>query len=231
MKKDQAVIFDMDGVIVDSEPRHEKAFLEVVAEIGYGETHGLRFADYIGQSDNILWKDFVARHRPEESLDELIGRKRRRVIEILQREEPLFRGLPELIEQLKPHYQLAVASGSERTVVEAVLGLRNLKLAFSATVTSSEVRHGKPAPDIFLRTAELLGVTPEKCWVIEDSKPGVKAGLAAGMKVIAITNSHSAKELREATQVVRTYEQIAELLLPGKKAAKKTAPRRKKSGA
>ncbi len=70
-------------------------------------------------------------------------------------------------------------------------------------MTDSEIKHGKPAPDIFLRAAELLGVAPQDCLVIEDSKPGIAAGLAAGMRVIGITNTHPAEELRQATWVVR----------------------------
>ena len=80
-------------------------------------------------------------------------------------------------------------------------------------MTAWDVKHGKPAPDIFLRAAELLAVPPENCWVIEDSKPGVAAGLAAGMKVIAITNSHPAEELQAATRVVSNYAEIERLLL------------------
>src|SRR5215831_16995985 len=63
-KEIKAVIFDMDGVIVDSEPRHERAFLEVVREIGYGDNHGIRFSDWIGRTDHELWLDFIARHKP-----------------------------------------------------------------------------------------------------------------------------------------------------------------------
>ena len=98
-------------------------------------------------------------------------------------------------------------------MVEEVLKLNNLRRLFSAVVTSSEVEHGKPAPDIFLRSAELLRVPPESCWVIEDSKPGIAAGLAAGMQVIAIANTHPATELSRATHVVRTYKEIERLLL------------------
>jgi HAD superfamily hydrolase (TIGR01509 family) len=209
----QAVIFDMDGVIVDSEPRHERAFLEVVREIGYAGTHGVRWADYVGRSDHVLWEDFVARHQPAQSLEQLLKMKRDRVVEIIRREEPIFDGLAELVEKLARVCQLGLASGSERPVVEAVLSLQDLRRFFSATVTASDVRNGKPAPDIFLRAAELLGVPPAACWVIEDSKPGVAAGLAAGMKVIAITNSHPAHELRQATAVVQTYAEIERLLL------------------
>ena len=212
MNAPQAVIFDMDGVVVDSEPRHERAFLEVLEQIGYAGRHGLKFTDYIGRTDQDLWKDFVARHKPAQTLEELLALKRKRVVEILRREQPLFPGLPELVEKLAAEYRLGLASGSERAVVEEVLALKNLRRFFSATVTGSEVARGKPAPDIFLRAAELLNVAPRDCWVIEDSKPGVAAGLAAGMRVIAITNTHPADELSHASFVVKTYDEIERLL-------------------
>lgn len=203
----------MDGVIVDSEPRHERAFLEVVHEIGYGETHGVRWADWVGRSDHELWLDFVAKHKPAQSLEQLLAMKRGRVLEIIRREEPIFAGLAELVQKLAAVSRLGLASGSERPVVEAVLSLQDLRRFFSVTVTASDIKRGKPAPDIFLRASELLGVAPGDCWVIEDSKPGVAAGLAAGMRVIAITNTHAAQELRAATRVVACYAEIERLLL------------------
>lgn len=213
MKLPRAVIFDMDGVIVDSEPRHERAFLEVLREIGYGDRHGIKFADYIGRTDQDLWVDFVAKHKPPQTLEELLALKRERVVEILRREQPVFTGLPELVEKLAQKYRLALASGSDRVVVEEVLALKHLGRFFSATITGSEVARGKPAPDIFLRAAELLSVSRTDCWVIEDSKPGVAAGLAAGMQVIAITNTHPAVELNHASFVVESYREIEELLV------------------
>lgn len=213
MKAPAAVIFDMDGVIVDSEPRHERAFLEVVREIGYAGRHGLQFSDYVGRSDQELWLDFVARNRPKQRAEELLAMKRKRLVEFLRREQPLFAGLPELVERLAARYPLALASGSERPVVEEVLRLGSVGRFFSVVVTDTEVARGKPAPDIFIRAAQLLGVAPTACCVVEDSKPGVAAGLAAQMRVIAITNTHPAGELRDATHVVRTYAEIGELLL------------------
>lgn len=212
MSHAEAVIFDMDGVIVDSEPRHEAAFLEVVREIGYGERLNLRFEDFVGRSDHELWQSFIKTHQPPHTLQELLELKRHRVIEIIRREQPLFAGLPALVEKIAPRYRLGVASGSERMVVEEVLALQGLRKFFQAVVTAADVKHGKPAPDIFFRTAELLEVRPEKCWVIEDSKPGIAAGLAAGMRVIAITNTYPAAELRQATYVVSTNAEIEKLL-------------------
>ena len=212
MSRPEAVIFDMDGVIVDSEPRHESAFLDVIRELGYGNRLNMRFEDFIGRSDHELWVAFIKAHQPNQSLTELVELKRRRFIEIIRREQPLFDGLSSLVAKLAPRYRLGVASGSERIVVEEVLALESLRRFFPVVVTAADVKQGKPAPDIFLRTAELLGVAPENCWVIEDSKPGIAAGLAAGMRVIAITNTYPSKELSHANFVVSTYPEIEKLL-------------------
>jgi HAD superfamily hydrolase (TIGR01509 family) len=209
----EAIIFDMDGVIVNSEPRHERAVLDIIREIGFADKHGMRISDYVGRSDREVWKDFIQRIQPPQSLEELLALKRRRTIEILRQEQPLFNGAVQLLKRLEGRCPLGLASGSERAIVEAVLEFQNLRRFFSAVVTCSEVPCGKPAPDIFLITAEQLRVRPEQCWVIEDSKPGVAAALAAGMRVIAITNTHPAEELGHATNVVRDYSEIDDLLL------------------
>lgn len=203
----------MDGVIIDSEPRHERAFHEVIREIGYDGRHSLKFSDYIGRRDHELWIDFLARHQPPHTLDELLSRKRERMLEIIRREQPLFDGLPALVRKLAARVPIALASGSERPVVEAVLGLGGLRDCFQVTVSGSDITKGKPDPQIFLKAAGLLQVAPEHCWVIEDSKPGVAAALAANMRVIAITNTHPAEELGTATVVVSTYSEIERLLL------------------
>lgn len=211
--KTAAVIFDMDGVIVNSEPYHERAYLEVVRELGYGETHGLKFSDYIGLSDQDLWSAFMAKHRPPYALQELMGMKHEHMVKILREHQPLFQGLPELVEKAAQRFRLGLASGSEHVVIDEVLAMRGLRRHFSAVVSASEVKYGKPAPDIFLRTAQLLGVPPQACWVIEDSKPGVAAAVAAGMQVIAITNTHPAEQLSHATRVVTSYPELEQWLL------------------
>jgi HAD superfamily hydrolase (TIGR01509 family) len=208
----RAVIFDMDGVIVDSEPRHERAFHEVVKDIGFEGKHSLRFAEYVGRTDRVLWEDFVQAHRPPQSLDALLDMKRRKVLEIFRTEQPLFEGLPELVESLAARIPLALASGSERPIVEEVLSWGDLRRFFKVTLSGSDITKGKPEPDIFLKTAALLGIDPPDCVVIEDSRPGVAAARAAGMRVIAITNTHPAGELGEATLVVSDYGQLCQVL-------------------
>ncbi len=214
MKPFAAIIFDMDGVIVNSEPRHERAFLEVFDELGYGDRHGIHFASYIGRSDRVLWQDFVARHRPPQPIEQLLAAKQNRLIEILRREQPIFEGLPDLLARLARRYQLAVASGSNHPVIDEVLAMKQLRRFFPVVVSTQDVGRTKPAPDVFLHAAKLLRVEPAQCCVIEDSAAGVTAARAAGMDVIAITNSLPREQLAEATQVVDTYEEIERLLLP-----------------
>lgn len=213
MKHFEAIIFDMDGVIVDSEPRHEQAFREIFQEMGYGETHGMDFAAYYGRSDRALWIDFIEKHKPAQSLNELTERKQRRFLEIIKQEQPIFESLPELIEKLSQRYKLAVASGSFHPVIDEVLAMKNLRQFFPVVVSVQDVPRGKPAPDVFWRAAELLRVQPAGCCVIEDSAAGVEGALAAGMTVIAITNTLLAEKLAQATKVVSTYEEIERLLL------------------
>ena len=213
MKPFSAVIFDMDGVIVDSEPFHERAFRDIFEIMGYGQTHGFHFPDYYGRSDKTLWEDFIARHNPKETFKELMAWKQRHFLEILTKAEPIFETLPELVAKLAAKYPLAVASGSQHAVIDEVLAMKNLRQHFSAVVSSSDVPRGKPAPDIFLRAAELLKTPPAECCVIEDSVAGVEGALAANMQVIAITNSFPAEKLMRATHVVRNYTELEKLLL------------------
>jgi HAD superfamily hydrolase (TIGR01509 family) len=208
----RAIIFDMDGVIVDSEPLHERAFRAVFAELGLADNHGVDFPAYYGKSDLVLWRDFVARHRPPQPLEELVARKERLFSRLLQAEQPVFDGLVPLLESVSARLPVAVASGSRHPTINAVLALRNLRRHFRVVVSSEDVACGKPAPDVFLRAATLLGVAPEHCCVIEDSAAGVAAGRAAGMIVIAITNTLPADRLREAHHVVESYAEIERLL-------------------
>jgi HAD superfamily hydrolase (TIGR01509 family) len=209
-----AVIFDLDGVIVDSEPVHERAFREVFAELGFGATHGIRFADYYGKSDVTLWRDFVAKHSPQQALDELVARKQQRFLGLLRETMPVFDAVPALVATLAQRCKLAIASGSPHGVIEAALALDGLRRHFNAVVSASDVPHGKPAPDVFLEAARRLGVPAGSCCVVEDSVAGVQAARAAGMGVIAITTSFAEVALREAGahRVVARHAELAAIL-------------------
>ncbi len=216
MKPVSAVIFDLDGVIVDSESRHVQAFLELFDEMGYGDRHGMDFTAYYGRSDRVFWRDFIALHHPRQPIEELLNLKQTRYLEIIRRDKPIFAAIPDLLLKLAARYPLAVASGSSHAVIDEVLAMQPLRHFFTAVASVQDVPRGKPAPDVFLHAAKLLGVAPAECCVIEDAAAGVEAALAAGMLVIAITNTLPAGRLSRATRVVQRYEQIERLLLPRK---------------
>lgn len=213
MRECEAVIFDMDGVIVDSEPLHERAFLEIFQEMGYGENHGIDFDHYLGKSDRALWLDFVAKHQPPQPLEELLAWKQGHLLKLLREEEPIFEPLPGLVERLAGRYRIGLASGSLYPVIDQVLAFQNLRRFFPVAVSVQDVPRGKPAPDVFLRAASLLGVDPASCWVIEDSAAGVTAANEAGMTSIAITNSLPRTKLSHAHHIVDDYAEIDQLLL------------------
>ena len=197
---------------MDSEPLHEKAFQDVFHEMGYGETHGMDFPAYYGRSDRALWEDFVAKHHPPQSLEELIAWKQRRLIELLRETKPIFAGAERLLLDLRGRYPLALASGSVHEVISEVLAMNDLRRFFRQVVSVQDVPRPKPFPDVFLRAAELLGIAPTQCCVIEDSAVGTHAAVAAGMTVIAITNTLPAGQLAHAHHVVNRYEEIQALL-------------------
>jgi HAD superfamily hydrolase (TIGR01509 family) len=188
------------------------AFLEVFEQLGYGETHAIDFPSYLGRTDEALWLDFIDRHQPKQSLRELALWKQTRLIEILRAEQPIFAALPALVQDISKRYKIGLASGSLPAVIDEVLAMKNLRRFFPVRVSAGEVKHGKPAPDVFLRAADLLKTAPQACCVIEDSVAGVQGALAAGMEVIAIPNSLPARNC-PPPHVVRTYAEIQKLLL------------------
>ena len=216
MKQFKAIIFDMDGVVVDSEPRHQQAFKDVFKEIGYEHRHGMIFEEYLGKSDKRLWEDFIAKHQPDFTLKKLLDWRQERFIEIINQERPLFPEIPQLIGELHSRLPLAIASGSLHPVIDAVLKIENIRRYFSAVISSSDVAEGKPAPDIFLRAADDLETAPHDICVIEDSEAGIEAGVRAGMTVIAITNSLPRQRLGAAHHIVDNYAEIRTLLAPSK---------------
>ena len=211
MSQLEAVIFDMDGVIVDSEPYHDQSFLDMWQEMGYGDRHGMHLPDFYGRSDRVLWEAFIEKHHPPQPIEELIGLREERLLQILRDKQPIFNGVPELVQRLAKRFPLAIGSGSAHRIIDEVLAMRDLRQYFRCAVSSEDVDQPKPAPDIFLLVAKFLGIAPANCCVIEDTVSGVLAGKAAGMTVLAITNTFKAKALGQAgaNQVFETYEDIA----------------------
>ena len=211
MSRFDAVIFDMDGVIVDSEPFHEMSFLELWQEMGYGDNHGIHFPDFYGRSDRVLWETFIEKHHPPQPIEELLGLREERLVQMLRDKQPIFDGIPTLVRRLAKHLPLAIASGSVHRIINEVLAMRDLRRYFCCTASSEDVANSKPQPDVFLLAAERLNVKPASCCVIEDTVAGVIAGKAAGMTVMGITNTFKSEALGQAgaDHVYQSYSAIS----------------------
>lgn len=187
MSRIDAVIFDLDGVIVDSEHIWDDVREELARERG-GRWHRRAQSEMMGMSSN-EWSRYMhdvigLADSPAEINAEVV----RRMLARYADELPLIDGAVEAVERLAGSLRLAVASSSNRPLIDAVLVASSLGAHFEATVSSEEVARGKPAPDVFLEAARRLDVAPTRCAAIEDSGSGIRAAHAAEMRVIAIPN-------------------------------------------
>jgi HAD superfamily hydrolase (TIGR01509 family) len=184
-----AVIFDLDGLLLDSEQIWDSVRERLARERG-GRWSDRAQGDMMGMSSP-EWSRYM--HEVvglAEPPDEINAEVVHRVAESYREVLPLIPGAVEAVERLAARWPLALASSSNRELIELVLDEAELRDCFGITVSSEEVARGKPAPDVFLAAADRLGVAPERCAVVEDSRNGILAGRAAGMRVLAVPNQH-----------------------------------------
>ena len=185
----EAVVFDLDGVLLDSEQVWDEVREELVKERG-GRWHDRAQTEMMGMS-SIEWSRYMhdelgVPDPPREISPDVV----RRLEEVYRKRLPLIDGAHEAVERLAARWPLGLASSSNREVIDLVLDLSGLARFFRVTVSSEEVPRGKPEPDVYLEAARGLGVPPERCAAVEDSHNGIRSAKAAGMRVIAIPNQH-----------------------------------------
>jgi HAD superfamily hydrolase (TIGR01509 family) len=182
-----AVIFDLDGVVLDSETAWVEVKKEFTEESG-GHWKDRAQWDMLGMSSTewsrYMHDELAVAIPPEQIASEVAER----LVERYRQRLPLLPGAVEAVRSLAWEWPLAVASSSNRNVIDLVIEKAGLADAFAATVSSEEVERGKPAPDVYLEAARRLGVDPEWCAAIEDSGNGIRSAHAAGMAVIAVPN-------------------------------------------
>jgi len=213
----RTVIFDFNGIIVDDEPIHFKLFQRVLGEEGITLTEEAYYALYLGFDDRGA---FIAGFRDnnrsltDQKLSELIDRKALYYQDAIRNHVVIFPGVKTLVYGLAPSVPLAVASGALRHEIATILTTAGLLNYFQVIVSAEDVKQGKPEPEIFLRVLAKLNagaspqIEPANCVVIEDSKEGIRGARAAGMKCLAVTNSHPAELLGEANAVVKSLEEV-----------------------
>ncbi|MGW4929158.1 HAD family hydrolase [Agromyces sp. NPDC004153] len=183
----EAVVFDMDGVIVDSEQRWEavRRRLVIASGMAYPDEATRRMQGMSAPE----WEAYLHDELGVPGTPAEIGRRVVAEIEASYRADlPLIPGVEEAVRALAERYPLAVASSSNRQLIELALDLAGLADAFQAIVSSEEVERGKPAPDVYLEAASRLGIAPEHCAAVEDSSNGIRSAHAAGMRVVAVPN-------------------------------------------
>jgi HAD superfamily hydrolase (TIGR01509 family) len=183
----EAVLFDQDGVLVDSEGAWDAARRAVVAENG-GRWKDEATRAMMGMSAP-EWSGYVrdelgVRLEPEEISDRVVAR----LLAGYSNELPLLPGAVEAVRRIAARWPVGLASSANREVIDAVLSGSGLDGVFGATVSGEEVARGKPAPDIYLEAARRLGVDPARSAAVEDSTNGLRSAAAAGMLVVALPN-------------------------------------------
>ena len=207
----QTVIFDMDGVIIDSEPVYFKIDKEMFEELNIAvsfEEH----CTYVGTSSQNMWDAIIKKHGIPGDPGELMRKEYNLYMDYLVNANDLqpIDGVMELINGLhENNFKLILASSSRMEIIDIILKKFKLSDLFIAKVSGSELAHSKPHPEIFLRSAQLAGSEPKECIVIEDSKNGVAAAKAAGMKCIGFLNPSSGHQnLKDADRVIQSFKEL-----------------------
>jgi HAD superfamily hydrolase (TIGR01509 family) len=213
----EAVVFDLDGVLVDSDHIWHDVREGLARERG-GRWTDHSEADMMGMS-SIEWSQYLhdvvgLPEAPQELNDEVV----RRMLARYEAELPLIDGAADAVQRLAASFRLAVASSSNRELIDGVLAAAGLGDHFEVTVSSEEVARGKPSPDVYLEAARRLGLDTARCAAIEDSANGIRAAHAAGMRVVATPNRRyppAADAVELADEVVGSVAELTPLLISG----------------
>ena len=213
-----AIIFDFDGVIADTEPLHFAGFRQTLAEIGISLTESDYYSNYLGYDDRGCFIAALTAHRQPidpAALARLMQRKAHAYLESLKDHLVIFPGIREFVRAAAAAYPLAIASGALRHEIEVILNQAGLRKEFLHITSAEDVTRGKPDPQPFLQALIALNrqrreqpITAESCLVIEDSIPGIRSAKTAGMKVLAVANTHTIEDLHEAHAVAQSLSQV-----------------------
>lgn len=208
----KAVIFDMNGVIVDDEHIHEMAFCDTVHAYGIDLTHEDYLACCAGKTDQKGYEDIADHFNIDLPVNDLLEQKWKMYPILFEKHKKCFDGVRELIDRLSKKYMIALASGASRVEVELILKDFQIDQYFPVKISADDVKNSKPHPEPYVKTAELLKVLPQECVVIEDSRSGIRAAKSVGCYCIAITTTHTKEKLQEADVVTSSFSEIDDII-------------------
>jgi len=204
-----AVLFDWDGVVVDSSRHHLLSWRALAAEIGRTITDE-QFRESFGQMNRIIIPDLFGWSQDPQEIDRL-GRRKEELYRKVVAEEGIIplKGVRELIDSLgDAGVPRVIGTSTERENIRVALEVMDLENSFEGVVASEDVTRGKPDPEVFLRAAEIAGMPPARCVVLEDSHHGLRAAAAGGMRMVGVLTTHSREKLGDADLYV---ESVADL--------------------
>ena len=214
----EAIVFDFDGVLADSEPCHLAALTEVLASVGLPLDPADYFARYLGLDDAGVFRTLSEERGlalDAQAVTALIEQKSVIFEEMIARGSVLFPGAIECIERLSARFPLGIASGALRHEIESILAGAGLAHHFKFIVASGETPNSKPYPDPYRRAAQLHGLAPSACVAIEDSRWGIESAKGAGLMCLGITHTYPAAELPGADRVIESLAEFTEDLIRG----------------
>ncbi len=218
MNSDKCIIFDMDGVLIDSEPLHFEFEREVFQSLGIvvsPEVH----ETFVGTNSRTMWTIIKKTFKLTQTVSDLIDSERKGFLKFLKSRQSIhsIHGVSDFLEKLRySGFRLVIASSSPQEQIGFILDSCKINEYFPVRISGDDVNNGKPDPEIFLKAAELTGVKPENCLVIEDSKNGVNAAVQAGMKCIGYKNPGSGnQDLTAADLIIDSFDRLTVTLVEG----------------
>ena len=202
------VIFDLDGVLVDTSQFHLKAWYDLAEKEGFEMSDHLFYSTFGMQNYQIL-PMLAKRELSAGEIERMSQWKEERYRELIQGRLELMGGVKTLIEELKSSgFALAIGTSTPRVNLDFMLEQISIKAYIDACVTGEDVSNGKPAPDTFVKAAEKLSLSPGKCAVVEDAVQGVESGKKAGMAVVAVTTTRERANLKQADIIVDSLNEL-----------------------
>ena len=212
----QAIVFDFDGVLANSEPLHFQALRELLATRGIALDEGDYYARYVGYDDVGVFELLGEEHgwtMGPGTIPALVEEKSRIFDALIAATDVLFPTALSCIDRLGAVYPLGIASGALKHEIVSILRRHGIEDCFKFIVASGDTPQSKPAPDPYRRAAELHGLPPSACLAIEDSKWGIESARAAGLRCIGITTTYGADALANAEQVITSLDEFTPALV------------------
>lgn len=208
----KAVIFDMNGVIVDDEHIHELAFQEVCFKYKINLTHKLYQNLCMGKTDLDGFKSIIKHFKIKAQANKMVKNKTKIYLKLIPNKIKNFPGVIKLINNLNKSYTLALASSSTKKEINMILKTLDIVKYFKVIISANDIKKGKPDPEPYLLTAKKLKTKPKDCVVIEDTKAGVMSAKNAGMMCIAITTTNSKNNLKSADFIIKKFSEVEKIL-------------------